>query len=248
LLEHTFIHIKGIGRKTEQRLWEQGIRTWRDFQITRKTILSPSRDRFIRSELEVSVKHMDDIRFFRDRLSSGDMWRLFAPFKDRAVYLDIETNGGYQGVDEITVIGLYDGTTVQTFVNGINLDEFEMAIAPFELVVTFNGATFDLPIIRRWFRNISLPPAHIDLRYVLKSLGYSGGLKRIEKDLNIFREPEIDGMDGYEAVRLWEAYEWGDTAALDRLIQYNSADIMNLEPLMDMAYREMKARLLCFMK
>lgn len=28
MLEHTFVHIPGIGKATEQRLWEQGIRTW----------------------------------------------------------------------------------------------------------------------------------------------------------------------------------------------------------------------------
>ena len=76
---------------------------------------------------------------------------------------DIETSGGYQGMDEITVIGLYDGCDVHTFVNGSNLDEFEISISQYDLVITFNGTTFDLPFIRRWFPNISLPPAHIDL-------------------------------------------------------------------------------------
>jgi len=246
MLEHTFIHIRGIGRKTEKRLWERGIRTWGDFLDTRKTIFSHSRDRFIRSELETSIRHLDDIRFFRNRLTSGEMWRLFKAFEEKAVYLDIETSGGYQGIDEITVIGLYNGEDVQTFVNGVSLDEFEQAISDYDLVITFNGATFDLPLIRQCFRNISLPPAHIDLRYLLKSLGYSGGLKRIEKELGIFRDLEIDGMDGYEAVLLWKAYEWGDLSALDRLIQYNTADIVNLEPLMEMGYNGMKAKLLFF--
>jgi len=40
-------------------------------------------------------------------------------FKDGAVYLDIETSGLYQGVDDITVIGIYDGKTVKTFVQGV---------------------------------------------------------------------------------------------------------------------------------
>ncbi|MCP4667309.1 MAG: exonuclease [Deltaproteobacteria bacterium] len=243
MLEHTFIHIKGIGRKTEQGLWERGIRTWRDFLETRKPVLSPARDRFIKSELETSTRHLDDIRFFSDRLSSGDMWRLFKAFEEKAVYLDIETSGGYQGMDEITVIGLYDGKDVYTFVSGRNLDQFETAISDYDLVITFNGATFDLPFIRRAFKNISLPAAHIDLRYVLKRLGYRGGLKKIEKVLGILRGPDIDGMDGYEAVRLWRAYTWGDNAALARLIQYNTADIVNLKPLMERGYAEMKGRL-----
>jgi uncharacterized protein YprB with RNaseH-like and TPR domain len=245
MLEHTFIHIPGIGPRTEQRIWNRGIRTWQQFLDHGDTILSPTRDALIGTELETSLAHRRDISFFSQRLPPREMWRLFNAFQDRAVYLDIETSGGYQGTDDITVIGIYDGTDVQTFVNGINLDDFEMAIAAYDLVITFNGALFDLPLIRGWFPGISLPAAHIDLRFLLKKLGYAGGLKKIEKDLGISREPSIEGMDGYEAVRLWQAYQWGDDAALETLIHYNRADIVNLRPLMEIGYREMKAGLLC---
>ncbi len=182
--------------------------------------------------------------FFAQRLSSNEMWRVFEAFRSKAVYLDIETSGGYEGVDEITVIGLYDGREVQSFVNGINLGAFETAIAGYDLVITFNGASFDLPFIRRRFPNIYLPPGHIDLRFLLKRLGYTGGLKKIEKDLSINRDRAIDGISGYEAVNLWRAYQWGDRSALETLIQYNRADIVNLEPLMEFGYREMKEMLL----
>jgi uncharacterized protein YprB with RNaseH-like and TPR domain len=244
LLEQTFVHIQGIGRKTEHSLWERGIRTWHDFLARKGPVFSPARDSYIRYELEKSIEHRDDVHFFRDRLSSGEMWRLFPAFEDKAVYLDIETSGGYQGMDEITVIGIYDGMTVQSFVNGVNLDEFERAVARFEMVITFNGSSFDLPFIRRWFRDISLPPAHIDLRFLLKRLGYSGGLKNIERELGISREADIEGLNGFDAVILWQRYQWGDQRALDKLIRYNRSDIINLKPLMELGYREMKAHLL----
>ena len=244
MLERTFIHIQGIGPKTEQKLWQSGIMTWNDFLRHEETVFSSGRDEFIKQELEASIEHHEDIGFFTDRLPSGQMWRLFEAFKEKAVYLDIETSGGFQGVEEITVIGIYDGRMVQSFINGINLDEFEIAIAEYDLVITFNGASFDLPIIRRWFRNISLPAAHIDLRFLLKRLGYTGGLKKIEKALGLMRASEINGMDGYEAVLLWKAYQWGDRSALETLIQYNTADIVNLKPLMEMGYKEMKRRVL----
>ena len=246
MLEHTFIHIPGIGPKTERHLWRHGILTWKHFLNNRKTALSPARDAFVRQNLEASIENIDSIRFFLDRLSSADLWRVFDRFKDKAVYLDIETSGLYQGVDEITVIGLYDGKTVKTFVKGINLHEFESKIAPYELVITFNGSQFDLPFIRRQFPNISLPPAHIDLRFFLKGLGYRGGLKAIEKSFGLSRASAIDGMDGYQAVLLWRAYQWGDETALNRLIQYNTADIVHLKPLMGKGYQEMKTQLLSF--
>jgi uncharacterized protein YprB with RNaseH-like and TPR domain len=198
----------------------------------------------VRRALRTSLEHRGDIRFFSDRLSSGDMWRIYDAFKQKVVYLDIETSGGYLGMDEITVIGIYDGLRVQSFVNGTNLDEFEIAIAQYDLVITFNGTTFDLPFIRRWFPNICLPPAHIDLCFLLRRLGYRGGLKKIEKDIGLSREPEIDGINGYDAVLLWKAYQWGDPGALDRLLQYNTADIVNLKPLMERGYGEMKTRAL----
>lgn len=246
MLKRTFIHIPGIGPKTEQGLWKKGILTWEDFLEMEKPLFSSGRDAFIRGDLEKSKQHDSDIGFFSDRLPSTETWRLFDQFRDKAVYLDIETSGGYQGLDDITVIGIYDGSRVQTFVNGINLDDFEIAIAAFDLVITFNGACFDLPYIRRRFRNISLPKGHIDLRFVLRRLNYKGGLKKIEKALGLSRDRDIDGMDGYEAVMLWKAYQWGDQDALDRLIRYNTADIVNLEPLMELAYKEMEKEIFIY--
>ena len=41
---------------------------------------------------------------------------------------------------------------------------------------------------------------------------------------------------------LWRKYRRGDKKALKTLISYNNADIMNLEPLMELAYDEMKSR------
>jgi uncharacterized protein YprB with RNaseH-like and TPR domain len=245
LLEHTFIHIPGIGPKTERRLWESGILTWKGFLAQEKgTPFSSHRHAYVKRHVEASIENRDNIHFFQERLSSTNMWRVFERFKDRAVYLDIETSGGGQDPDEITVIGLYDGLSVQTFVNGMNLDGFELAVAEHDLVITFNGSQFDLPMIRRHFPHIAIPPAHIDLRFLLKRLGYSGGLKMIEKASGLARDRNIDGMNGYEAVMLWQAYRRGDHRALERLIQYNTADIVNLKPLMEKGYQEAKEQLL----
>ena len=240
MLEQTFIHIPGIGPKTEQTLWRRGIHSWQDFLRHKKPVLSPAKDRLIHEHLEASLSHRDHIGYFDERLPAGEKWRLFDAFRRRVVYLDIETSGYDPWDNDITVIGLYDGNGIQTFVNGKNLESFEMAIADYDLVITFNGACFDLPFIKRSFPGISLPEGHIDLRFVLKKLGYEGGLKRIEKDLGITRGDDIDGVDGFEAVRLWRKYQRGDKKALKTLISYNNADIINLEPLMEMAYEKMK--------
>jgi uncharacterized protein YprB with RNaseH-like and TPR domain len=244
LLENTFIHVPGIGPRTEQRLWQSGILTWEQYLHTKRPRFSPTRDAFVRKNLRDSLTKRHDILFFHERLASADQWRLYDAFKDRAVYLDIETSGSYGGADEITVIGLYDGNTVQTFISGVNLPAFELAIVPYEVIITFNGALFDLPMIRRHFHHVTLPPVHIDLRFLLRRLGYRGGLKAIEKTFAISRSARIEGMSGLDAVHLWEAHQSGDSGALECLVEYNTADIVNLKPLMERGYQEMKRRLL----
>jgi uncharacterized protein len=244
MLHHTFIHIQGIGEKTERHLWRNGIRTWDDYLGRSPLVFPKGKDGFIREELENSITHLDQVGFFAERLPSFESWRLYDSFKSRTVYLDIETSGGYAGVDEITVIGMFDGLRMRSFVSGIDLGDFEGAIADFDLIVTFNGACFDLPFIRRTFPNISLPLGHIDLRYPLKRLGYRGGLKKIEKEMGIVRQDGIDGMNGYDAVRLWREYQWGDRRALEVLLEYNRADVLNMELLMERVNRELKAKLL----
>jgi uncharacterized protein len=246
LLENTFIHISGIGPKTEQLLWNRGIRTWQDFLDLKKPAFSLERDAVIRQELELSIKNRNNLSYFVKSFPPSDLWRIYETFQNQAVFLDIETSGGYQGMDEITVVGLYDGRTVQTFINGRNLDDFEQALASFSLVITFNGSCFDLPCLRRWFRHIELPPAHIDLRFVLRKLGLRGGLKSIEEQLGLIRDPAVKGLNGFDAVLLWKNYQWGDESALERLILYNTMDIVQLKPLMELGVREMKKRLLAF--
>lgn len=244
MLKQTFIHIRGVGHRTEQALWARGVRTWEDYLAGSVPVFSASKDRFVRQELEQSLENLGNIDFFARRLQGVELWRVFEAFRSGTVYLDIETSGGYEGLDEITVIGLYDGIRTQTFVNGVNLEAFEIAVADYDVVVTFNGACFDLPCIRRSFPGITLPPAHIDLRFLLRRLGFSGGLKAIERRMGLKRESGVDGMDGLDAVRLWAEYRQGYDSALDRLIQYNTADIMNLKPLMETGYRRMMELLL----
>ncbi len=49
-------------------------------------------------------------------------------------------------------------------------------------------------------------------------------------------------MNGYDAVKLWNEYQWGDESALELLLSYNSADTVNLKPMMEMAFEKMTAK------
>ena len=70
--------------------------------------------------------------------------------------------------------------------------------------------------------------AHLDLRYILKRLGYSGGLKACERKLGVGREG-VEDVDGFMAVLLWREYRKGNERALETLLAYNAADAVNLE-------------------
>lgn len=246
MIKNTFIHIQGVGTRTEQRIWQQGISCWNDFLSSKDTVISLAKDSLIRLELEESIRNHDNIAYFSDRLPTCDSWRLFGEFKEKAAYLDIETSGNLSGEDMITVIGLFDGRQVQSFVCGQNLQDFEIAVSYYDLLITYNGSGFDLPVIKSYFPNITLPSGHIDLRFPLNRLGFKGGLKKIEKDFGIARNSNIDGLSGFDAVKLWNDFSWGDRDALDRLIQYNTADIINLQPLMEAVYSIMKKSLMPF--
>lgn len=163
-------------------------------------------------------------------------------FRASVAYLDIETTGLSRWDSEITTIALYDGSTIRYYVQGQNLEDFLHDIKAYSLMVTYNGKTFDIPFIEGYFKT-RLTQGHIDLRYVLKSLGYRGGLKSCEKALGLDRG-DLDGVDGYFAVLLWRDYQRNrNVKALETLLAYNIEDVVNLETLMVLAYNMKMAQM-----
>ena len=80
---------------------------------------------------------------------------------------------------------------------------------------------------------------------VLTMTGFRAKKKRTQKwsrDIGQFRRPildhgDLDGVDGYFAVLLWQEYKRsGNKKALETLLAYNIEDVVNLEILMVEAY------------
>jgi len=245
MLKHTFVHLPGIGLKTERSLWQKGIHSWEFFHDQRGWMLTPfGRQKYesLRNSLEESRERLCalDPAYFADTLAPQHLWRLFADFRQCTAYLDIETTGLGGPYDHITTASLYDGREVFYYIFGDNLDQFARDLGKYKILVTYNGSCFDLPFIRNYF-GIAVDHVHIDLRYLLSSLGYRGGLKGCEKSLGLDRA-ELNGVDGYFAVLLWREYsKRGSLKALETLLAYNMADTVNLENLMVQAFN-MKAR------
>jgi uncharacterized protein YprB with RNaseH-like and TPR domain/predicted nuclease with RNAse H fold len=196
--------------------------------------------------IEQSAKALEqnNIRFFSEWVPREEWWRLSDSFRSKVVFLDIETTGLSHYYDDITIVGLYDGQDVETLLAGHNLKRLPDALARYDIIVTFNGTLFDIPFLKTKLPSLRLPPVHLDLRYLLKRVGYSGGLKEIEHRLRIRRSRAAQAVDGYIATVLWSRYKRGDISALERLVQYNVADVTNLKNLMQMVCRRLGERLL----
>ncbi len=251
LLTATFIHLPGVGEKRERAWWRMGITSWEKWlQECKRGKLQHVPDdwkRLIKGSITALAER--DADFFADKLPREQYWRCYQDFRDSTIFLDIETTGMGKD-DHVTVVGIYDGRRYKAFIRGYNMSDMVGELHGKAIVVTFYGSRFDIPFLRRRFPNIHIPPIHIDLCYLMRRLGYKGGLKAVERQLGIVREQEIEGLCGWDAVRLWNEYErYGDEDALALLIKYNKADTVNLKPLMEFAYNEMAHRLwLCAMQ
>lgn len=236
MLRNTFCHVPGIGPRSENDLWKRGILSWDD--VTRMSSIEslPSRYYLLKSRVRESVECLKqrDAGYFAEALPTKQHWRLFRDFRDSAVYLDIETSGIAGGRNCITTIATYDGKSVMWYVKDRNLAQFKEDIQKYKLVVTYNGSCFDIPFIESYLK-IRMRQPQIDLRFLLKSLGYTGGLKGCEKKLGLDRE-ELDGLDGFCAVLLWNDFARGNKKALETLLAYNVLDAVHLETLMVIAY------------
>jgi uncharacterized protein YprB with RNaseH-like and TPR domain len=223
-----------------------GVLTWDDFADASSL---PPRARARQPELarylELCRTRLDELdgHFFDSCLPSGEQWRTFADFRHRAAFLDIETTGLSPVYSYVTMVGILDSDGYKSYVRDENLDDLREALEGYTLIVTFNGASFDLPFLEHHFGRLFGHVAHFDLRYPLRRLGYKGGLKAIEAALEAGRPSELAGLSGFDAVRMWSLWSRGDTGARDTLIRYNAEDVASLPALAEYVYNGLLARL-----
>ncbi len=241
MLENTFIHLPDYGPRRERRLWEKGILTWDDF-LERFSDSPYHRGISTRVASSKAALAFSDAHFFSQHLPNSEAWRCFPHFR-KVAYVDIETTGLAPATDYVTVVGLYDGKTVKSYIHGRNLQDFKAELAKYDVIITFNGSMFDVPFLKSRISGLKVPPIHVDLRFLLASLDVRGGLKRIEERFGLVREGDIKGMNGYGAVLIWQAFlKRKEERLLDKLVRYNAADITNLKFLMEWAYAEKRKR------
>ncbi|MFA9415430.1 ribonuclease H-like domain-containing protein [Natrinema sp. HArc-T2] len=230
-IENSFIPVRGVGETTERRLWENGVTHWDEFDGS--VVGSTLADR-IETFIDEGRTHLQrgDVSVFAEALPASSRWRCYENVRSETCFLDIETTGLSAETNHVTTVSLHQGGETKTFVKGRDLtsDRLTRELEESALLVTFNGQRFDVPFLETCF-DVEIDVPHVDLMYPCKKLGLDGGLKVIEQNLGIDRDmPDISGRD---AVRLWHEYERGDERSLETLIEYNRADTVNLEPLME---------------
>lgn len=238
MLHHSFSHIPSVGEGTEKKIWSSGIKSMDEFVNAPPSFIAKSKSRTIIDHIQLSKEKiaMRDTQYFYSNLPSKEQWRIFKEFQNSTVYLDIETTGLGSSGDIITTIALYDGRCVKYYINGKNLNDFKRDIMQYDVIVTYNGKTFDIPFIERYL-GMTIRHSHLDLRYILYSLGHSGGLKACERQFGIKRNDSFVDLDGFFAVLLWNDYKKkNNDKSLETLLAYNIEDVLNLEYLMIIAY------------
>jgi len=232
-VEHTFLGADGVGETIERRLWTQGVTHWSEFDDDCEGV-GPTRAERIERYIEGGRRAIEagDPAYFERAFPSGARWRLYETFRDQTCFFDIETTGLDEHRNVVTTVTLHQDGDTRTLVRGDDLtdDALRAAFDEAGVLVTFNGARFDIPFLEHNF-DVELDHPHIDLMPTCRKLGLSGGLSAVESELGIGRE--LPDVDGREAVRLWHDHERGVDGALDRLIEYNREDTENMVPVLE---------------
>jgi uncharacterized protein len=233
LITASFRHIGGIGPMRERQLWLRGVRSWSE--IPPGDVLAPRLDEKLRAGAASSATHLaaGDLAWFGRALPQTEHWRLLPQVPDGAAYLDIEA-----AHDHVTVIGVWDRQGLAS----LGPDQFLERARNWTALVTFNGAAFDVPVLRRVFPSWDPPAVHIDLKHVYQRLREKGGLKELEPRAGFFRPPHLAALSGADAVALWELQKAGDRRALRRLVEYNLYDVFHLKPLAELGYNRLLKR------
>jgi uncharacterized protein YprB with RNaseH-like and TPR domain len=240
MLRATFQLVPGLGPGRERRLWQGSVLDWTQLlaapdQLLPRKLRAPLLAAALAAE---TALHAGDLAAVASALPGREHWRLYGAFAERAVCLDIETDLE----DGVTAIGLLDAHGPRVLLAGRDLEALPEVVPPSCLLITFNGAAFDLPILERAFPGWRRPAAHVDLRPVLERLGHRGGLKAIEQQTGVGRPAHLRGLDGSRACWLWRHGARGNREALRLFAEYNLYDAVNLRTLMALAYNRLIAQ------
>jgi len=243
VIENSFIFFPKIRKKKEEAIWKQGILNWDDFVSAEniKGISKRTKNYYDRQLIKAKHHLFQNPAWFSGKLPQTEIWRFYSYMQEEACFLDVEVDS----YGKIILIGIADKNNFFVLVKKYNLtkNSLENLLKKYQMIITFNGGSFDLPKIKKQFTQ-SLPPIHLDLKPLCVNLGLLGGLKQIEKDLNLNRPEHLYG----NPVDLWKTLHASqDKEYLDLLLEYNREDCENLQFLTKIVVQRMRAKVFKFL-
>lgn len=232
MIEQTLLQFKNIGDKKLKKLLRAGYDSWDKVLCNIDTIpLESNQKKYLVTQIQQWKEKLvqRDLSFLVNNLRGVDKWTVLHDFFTEASYFDIETDG--LGHDcRITVIVCLHKGKLHKFVRDENLNDFIHVLENVQLMVSFNGLSFDAPVVNRHFQLKEFPVPHIDLRWICFQKNLRGGLKSIEKQLQIQRPESLQDVGGAQAVLLWNEWENNyNQDARNKLVQYCAADVVALK-------------------
>ncbi|OGQ99033.1 MAG: hypothetical protein A2284_02730 [Deltaproteobacteria bacterium RIFOXYA12_FULL_61_11] len=231
MIEGAFLHLPGIGPATAQRLRAAGFLTWSDVLAHPERLpLGPAGKEKLLAAVERNRQALeaDNLHYLVSSFHPKEHWRLLGGCNERLSYFDLETDGLWP-YGRITLIVCLHRGRLWLFRADRDLDAFLDLLEEVDLLVSFNGTCFDVPMVLQHYHIPELPCAHLDLRWVCHHLGWKGGLKAIEQAVGLQRPPGIFGLDGEDAILLWQRWiHRRDRQAFTTLVRYCAADVLSL--------------------
>jgi uncharacterized protein len=240
VLLSTFQLGPGLGAARERSLWARGVALWTEY-APGALGLPKAADTALCMALAAATQALAarDVEALATLLPAREHWRLFSTFGADAAYLDIETCDDEVGYAGISAIGMLDRHGPRLLLGARELHRFPELARGWAMLVTFNGLSFDVPILRRAFPGWQPPAAHVDLRHLLPRLGHTGKLKELEPrlgGLHLARPAHLEGIGGQNIGYLYRRGQDGDREALRRFAEYNLYDVIGLRTLMAYAH------------
>ena len=225
--------------RTWNRLQQAGFNSWND--VIERSHALPFSQRLREGLVRWSLQALDrlqkqDIAYFIRAFRPVDHWRILQHFWEKCTFFDIETTSLNYLEARISTLACWHKGELLQFTRGENLDDFLDLLEECELLVSFNGGSFDVPFVLNTWHLPELPCPHLDVRWVCYHQGYRGGQKAIEQQLGLLRPRELADVRGEDAVWLWERWsQYGCAESLHLLKEYCARDVLHL--------REVSARM-----
>lgn len=238
LLYISLIQVSHVSVKQEESYWKNGIVSIEDLISSSERQLS-----FLPSALEREVAYlMNDAGHNVDKIASifekksgkKDFYRIAYSVPEYILFLDIETTGLSSVYHYITMVGWMMNGKYGCWIAGTDPTEMKEVCHKAKMIVTFNGARFDVKFLNNAFPDLNIEDKpNLDLMHFCKRFGFVHGQKKIEKELQFNRPKDVQDCNGKEAIALWYKFIFGEDNALDLLIEYNFYDISGMTYILD---------------